>query len=286
MIDLHCHSTFSDGTFTPEELIDSAEDIGLTAVALTDHDTVLGIPRALEAARGKRVRFVPGVEISGEIEHGALHILGLFVDHRNETLNQMLAFAENERYQRNVTIAKRLQQIGMDVTIEEVAHEASPGVMGRPHFATIMLRKGYVASMEEAFHRYLGKGGAAFVPKTRIPRAQAISVIRGASGVPVLAHPDQTHRAGKELDDLLAELARLGLLGIETHYSGYNVDKTRQYRRLAEKHGLLESGGSDFHGAVKPRLALGLGPGNLHVPDTFLDGLVEAAGKLSRSGSI
>lgn len=275
MIDLHCHSTFSDGTYTPEALIESAEEIGLTAVALTDHDTVSGIPDALEAARGKRVRFVPGVEISGEIDHGALHILGLFVDHRNEALNRMLAFAEHERYQRNVTIAARLQSIGMSITFEEVEAEASPGVMGRPHFATIMLRKGYVTSMEEAFLRYLGKGGAAFVPKARIPREQAISTIRGASGIPILAHPDQTRRAGRELDDLLTELAGLGLMGMETVYSGYTVERTRQFRRTARNHGLLESGGSDFHGAVKPTLSLGTGPGNLMVPDAFLEEMLK-----------
>ena len=277
MIDLHCHSVFSDGTYTPEELLDAAEEIGLTAVALTDHDTVSGIPDALEASRGKQVRFVPGVEISGEIDHGALHILGLFVDHRDETLNQMLAFAENERFQRNVNIAARLQALGMNITVDEVAAEASPGVMGRPHFATIMIRKGYVATMGEAFVRYLGKDGAAFVPKTRIPREKAIPVIRGASGIPVLAHPDQTHRGGKELDELLSALRGLGLVGMETHYSGYTTERMRDFRQTAERIGLLESGGSDFHGAVKPSLSLGTGPGNLHVPDQFYFDLLKAA---------
>lgn len=277
MIDLHCHSTFSDGTLTPEAIIELAESIGLYAVALTDHDTVAGIERAMAAAADKVVHFVPGVEISGEIENGALHILGLFVDYRNESLNRMLAFAEHERYQRNVIIASRLQTIGLSISIEEVAEVARPGVMGRPHFATLMLKKGYVGTMEEAFLRYLGKGGAAFVPKTRIPRHEAISVIREAGGVPVLAHPDQTHRGGMELDDLLGELKGLGLLGIETNYSGYTTDRTRQFRRLAAKHGLQQSGGSDFHGAVKPRLSLGCGPGNLHVPDVFYDKLLASA---------
>lgn len=277
MIDLHCHSTFSDGTFTPEELIDSAERIGLYAVALTDHDTVSGIDRALAAASGKSVHFVPGVEISGEIERGALHILGLFIDHENDTLKKMLAYAETERYRRNVNIASRLQTIGISISIEEVEEVARPGVMGRPHFATIMLKKGYVGTMEEAFLRYLGKGGAAFIPKTRIPRAQAISVIREAGGISVLAHPDQTYRGGKELDDLLGELRRLGLGGMETHYSGYSAERTRQFRQSAEKHGLLESGGSDFHGAVKPALSLGSGRGNLQVPDVFYDKLLASA---------
>jgi predicted metal-dependent phosphoesterase TrpH len=262
---------------SPEELLLLAENIGLYAVALTDHDTVMGIGPAMEAARGKSVRFVPGVEISGEIDSGALHILGLFVDHENVELNKMLSFAEEQRYQRNVQIAARLQALGFSITIEEVAEVAGRGSMGRPHFASVMMAKGYAATMSEAFLKYLAKGGAAFVPKVRIPRKKAIEVIVGASGIPVLAHPDQTHRGGKELDALLEELRALGLMAMETYYSGYPPTRSRKYRKTANRLNLLESGGSDFHGSVKPGISLGTGPGNLNVPDEIYDRLAKAA---------
>ena len=283
MIDLHTHSAFSDGTLSPTELLALAEEIGLYAVALTDHDTVSGIEEALDAAAGKRVHFVPGVEISGEIDRGALHILGLFVDHRNVALREMLSFAETQRGNRNVVIVDRLRQLGMDITIEEVKEEAGDGVVGRPHFASLMIKKGYAATVEEAFLRYLAKGGAAFVPKVRMPRDKAISVIRGAGGVPVLAHPDQTGRGGAELTALLTSLKALGLVGMETHYSGYAPNRMRKYARSARALGLLQSGGSDFHGSVKPTLHLGVGPGNLHVPGEFYDRLRSAAEKIRKA---
>ena len=283
MIDLHTHSTFSDGTLTPTELLELAEQVGLYAVALTDHDTVSGIEEALDAAAGKSVRFVPGVEISGEIDRGALHILGLFADHRNNELREMLAFAETQRINRNIVIVERLRQLGMDITVDEVKAEAGEGVMGRPHFAALMIRKGYVSDMEEAFVRYLAKGGAAFVPKVRIPREKAVAVIRRAGGVPVLAHPDQTGRGGAELTALLTSLKNLGLLGMETHYSGYAPNRVRKYSRSARALGLLESGGSDFHGSVKPTLHLGEGPGSLNVPDEFYDRLHSAAQEIQKA---
>lgn len=279
VIDLHCHSTFSDGTFSPEEIIETAEKIGLFAVALTDHDTVSGIERALDAAAGKNVRFVPGIEISAEIENGTLHIVGLFVDHKNKELREMLLFAEDQRRRRNIRIVERFQALGISISVEEMEAEAGPGVMGRPHFAALLLRKGYVATPKEAFLRYLGKGGSAFVPKARIPRRRAIEIIRRAGGVPVLAHPDQTRRGGMALDSLLDELCELGLLAVETHYSGYSPTQVRKYARTAKKHGLFQSGGSDFHGAAKPGLALGVGPGTLNVPDEFYAQLADLAAK-------
>jgi 3',5'-nucleoside bisphosphate phosphatase len=279
VIDLHCHSTFSDGTFSPEEIIEAAEKTGLFAVALTDHDTVEGIENAVEAAASKTVRFVPGVEISAEIENGTLHILGLFIDHKNKALLEMLGFAEEQRRLRNLQIAARLQAIGISISVDEMEETAGPGVMGRPHFAALLQQKGYVATPREAFLRYLGKGGAAFVPKTRIPRHQAVSIIRQAGGVPVLAHPDQTRRGGRALDILLEELCELGLLAVETHYSGYSPTRVRKYARMAQAHGLAKSGGSDFHGAAKPGLALGFGPGTLNVPDEFYFHLAALAGK-------
>ncbi len=280
MIDLHCHSCYSDGTLSPEEVITEALSIGLFAVAVTDHDTVNGIEIAIEAAIGKSINFVPGVEISAEIETGALHIVGLFINHKSPELLEMLSFAEQERKKRNIKIVNRLRTIGISITTEEVEEEASPGIIGRPHFASILLRKGYVGSMEEAFLKYLAKGGAAYIPKTRIPQSEAVSVIRKASGIPIIAHPDQTKRGGSELSALINQLKKHGLLGIETCYSGYSKKDIKKLSGLARKHDLLQSGGSDFHGAIKPSIRLGYGPGNLNVPNEFYDRLVDLKKKL------
>jgi 3',5'-nucleoside bisphosphate phosphatase len=278
MIDLHTHSSFSDGTLTPTALVNLAETIGLKAVALTDHDTVAGVPEGIRAAEHLRVHFVPGVELSAQIDRGALHILGLFVDHTHPDLTSVLDDTIRFRNQRNDQVIQRLGALGISISLEEVEKEAKMGTLGRPHFAAVLTRKGYTHSIRDAFLRYLSKNGAAYIPKVRIPPERAIEVIQKAGGVPVLAHPDQTHLGGQELATLIENLKEMGLKAIETRYSGYTRTQSRKYSRLAARFCLRESGGSDFHGAVKPGLALGVGPGDLNVPDDFLELLREAAG--------
>ena len=277
MIDLHTHSTFSDGTLTPTELVDLAETGGLTAVALTDHDTVAGIEEGRAAAKDRSVEFVPGVELSAEIDRGALHILGLFVDHTDAALTSLLDETIRYRKARNEKIVERFCELGMPLTLDEVETEAKTGTVGRPHFAAVLTRKGYARSIRDAFLRFLSKNGAAYFPKVRVSPERAIAIIRGAGGIPVLAHPDQTHLGGRELADFIERLKSLGLMGMETHYSGYTQRQSRKLAKLAKRFQLVESGGSDFHGAVKPGLFLGTGPGNLHVPDAFLPRLHDAA---------
>ena len=277
MIDLHTHSTFSDGTLTPTQLVELAAQVGLSAVALTDHDTVAGVQEGIDAAASRNVIFIPGVELSAEIDHGALHILGLFVDHTHPILMSLLDDTIRFRVQRNHKIVERFNDLGMPITLEEVEAVAGDGTVGRPHFAQVLTSKGYTRSVRDAFLRYLSKNGAAYFPKVRVSPERAISVIEAAGGVSVLAHPDQTHLGGRDLADFIERLKGMGLKAMETHYSGYTHAQSRKYAKLALRFCLKESGGSDFHGSVKPGLSLGTGPGDLHVPDRFLAPLVATA---------
>jgi 3',5'-nucleoside bisphosphate phosphatase len=286
MIDLHTHSTASDGTLSPGDLVAAAEAAGLTAVALTDHDTVDGIAEARAAAVGRSVELVPGVEISAMMDKGALHIVGLFIDPEDPGLREVLELAKSYRRARDRRIVERLETLGMPVTLGEVAAAAKGGVAGRPHFASVMVAKGYVKSLRVAFRNYLKKGQAAYVPKQRIERRRAVEVIRAAGGVPVLAHPDQTGLLGDQLEALIEELWGFGLAGIETQCSGYTPAETRAYARLAETYHLVQSGGSDFHGAIKPGLALGRGPGGLRVPDDFLPPIRARAEAIQREARL
>jgi predicted metal-dependent phosphoesterase TrpH len=283
MIDLHTHSTFSDGTSTPTELVNLAEHTGLTAFALTDHDTVDGIDEGLEAAGDGDVLFIPGVELSAQIDRGVLHILGLFVDHTHTNLTALLNDTVLFRERRNEKIIERFRQLDISVSLDEVQAEAGIGTVGRPHFAQVLTKKGYTRSVRDAFLRYLSKNGAAYFPKVRIPPERAISVIGDAGGVSVLAHPDQTHLGGRELATLIERLKKMGLKAMETRYSGYTRSQSRKYARLAERFCLKESGGSDFHGAVKPGLRMGFGRGDLCVPDAFLPPLRQVAGSRDTS---
>jgi predicted metal-dependent phosphoesterase TrpH len=271
MIDLHTHSTASDGTLTPSALVSTADDLGLTAVALTDHDTVLGIAEAIDAAKDKKVIFIPGVEISAEIDRGSLHIIGLHVDHQSRKLQETLAWTIEARNNRNLELVKKLNELNMPVTIEEAASLAGGVVIGRPHFAELLVKKKYTRSFESAFRQYLGRGKPAHVPKQRLDKRRAIEVILSSGGVPILAHPDQTLREGPHLEALIKELVDFGLLGIETFYTGYKPAMSNHYVQLAKKYALVMSGGSDFHGDMKPDIRLGRGLGGLNVPDELLE---------------
>jgi len=284
MLDLHTHSTASDGTLAPAELVALAERIGLTALALTDHDTTGGLPEALRAARGMPIELVPGVELSAASETGAIHIVGLYVDHANEELEAGLAWARRMRDERNPEIAKRLAALGVPVDLERVAEIARCGVVGRPHLAQAMVERGHVATREEAFERYLAPGGAAYVPKRKLEPAECIRLIRGSGGVPVLAHPDQTGLEGSELERLVAELKSCGLAGIEVYCPSYDSSKTRALRDLALEYELVESGGTDFHGDAKPAIRLGRGFGSMYVPDALLERMSLAAEGIRKEG--
>lgn len=272
-IDLHTHSTCSDGTLTPDKLVKKAAEIGLAAVALTDHDTIAGLPEAMAAGQKYGIEVITGIEFSVTSDT-ELHMLGLNFSLDCPAINAVIdkVMVEN-RIIRNREVLKRLSEIGIDITEEEVNCEATSPIIGRSQIARVMLRKGYVSSVREAFDRYLAFGKPAFVPRKSLTPEKAISVIHESGGKAFLAHLNQTNKTDEELDTLLTELKAMGLDGIEGYYTEYDEDMSRRYRKMAADLGLLLSGGSDFHGDNKVNYNLGTGHGNLRIPYSLLESL-------------
>jgi predicted metal-dependent phosphoesterase TrpH len=279
VIDLHVHSTFSDGSLTPAQLAGRGREIGLKALALTDHDTTAGLA-ALAAAcgGGGGPEPVPGVEISVDVAKGTLHMLGYYVDASNAALEKTLARIREGREDRNRVILDKLRALGMALEWDEVAAYAGEDVVGRPHFARAMAARGYVSSTAEAFDRYLAKGKPAYTERFRLLPAESVAAIRAAGGVPVLAHPFTLELSAAALAARAAELKEAGLGGIEAYYSEHSSGQTEQYVRLARSLDLAVTGGSDFHGENNPAIRLGVGFGSLRVPDDLLEDLRRRAG--------
>jgi predicted metal-dependent phosphoesterase TrpH len=276
-IDLHAHTTHSDGSATPEELIALACAKQARAVAVTDHDTVSAIGEARAAANGFGIEFVPGIEISAEYSPGTMHILGYFIDEQSSALGAKLEELRDARERRNPQIAERLQSLGFDISYDEVIRLAGNQVVGRPHFARLMIQKGYVATMQEAFDRFLKKDAVAYVEKARLSPRDSIALIHGAGGVAVLAHPYQLKLSYEDGEELVGELVELGLDGIEAVYSRHSVTERTTYSEMAARHGLLVTGGSDYHGSYKPDISIVTGLGDLDVPYELLEALKSRA---------
>ncbi len=282
-IDLHTHTTYSDGSATPEEVIALASSKRARAVAITDHDTVDAIGEARTAADRFGIEFVAGIEISADYSPGTMHILGYCIDPESVGLAKTLGHLRESRETRNPQIAARLRSLGFDISYDEVAAVAGNQVVGRPHFARVMIEKGYVASMQEAFDRFLKKDAAAYVEKARLSPAESIILIHEAGGVAVLAHPYQLKLASyEEADRLVGELAGLGLDGIEAVYSRHSEAERASYSQIAARHGLLVTGGSDYHGSYKPDINIVTGLGDLAVPYELLQALKARAASQSR----
>jgi predicted metal-dependent phosphoesterase TrpH len=275
VIDLHIHSTFSDGSLTPEELVELAAKTGLKALALTDHDGMMGIDRFMAACQVHGIRGIPGVEISIEHSGGTLHMLGYYIDHHNTRILEALARLRRGREERNQYILERLNSLGMPLVWEEVACLAKEDVVGRPHFAQAIIAKGYVKTKQDAFDKYLGKGKPAYVERDRFTVDESLELIRGAGGVPVLAHPHTLNMGNRRLREFLAELGTKGLQGIEAYYSEHSREQQRFCLHMARELNWVVTGGSDFHGAMNPHLHLGVGFGALDVPDELVDLLHE-----------
>ena len=281
-IDLHIHSTASDGSLTPADIIDHAQKLNLAAIAITDHDSVDGSKEALQIGIPPSLHFLPGVEISAAHPpffpgSGSFHILGYAIHLDNRDLNQALGKLQEARKNRNPEILKRLNKLGFRISLEEVTQAVGKGQLGRPHIAYAMLKKGFVASITEAFDKYLGNAGPAYVDKDRIECEQAINIIRAAGGVPVLAHPALLNiENDQKLDALLQNLMKIGLAGIEVYYPGHSPQQIRQYAELAGKYGLLMTGGTDFHGSITPDIKMGSGNGDLLVPYSLYKELINA----------
>jgi predicted metal-dependent phosphoesterase TrpH len=274
LVDLHTHTTHSDGSASPAELIRRASEKGARSIAITDHDTVGALPEARISADRFGVELVPGIEISAEYSPGTMHILGYFIDDESPMLNQKLDELKQARERRNPEIARRLQSLGCEIDYEEVAQLAGNKVVGRPHFARLLVERGYAGSIQEAFDKLLKKGAPAYVEKARLSPADSIALIHIAGGVAVLAHPYQLKQPSYEAASILIEeLASRGLDGIEAIYSRHSEDERLTYAEIATRHDLLVTGGSDYHGTYKPDIDIVNGLGDLEVPYELLDGL-------------
>lgn len=274
MIDLHTHTTYSDGTSTPRELVAQAAAIGLSAVAITDHDTVEGVEEALEAGRELGIEVVPGVEINLEHHQVTMDLLGYFLAGcPTAELREQLAELRAYRDERNARILERLAELGYPIDPEELAAIGEHGAIGRPHIAEALRRRGYATSIAEAFERFLRRGAPAWVDRRRLSLSQAVRSLRASGGLPVIAHPGiiRTDEAG--LAAIAREAARAGVVGLECYYPAHDRATVARVLGLCERLALVPTGGSDFHGAVKPQNDLGIGACGEPVPDKVLDDL-------------
>lgn len=289
IVDLHVHSNKSDGSLTPTELVRLAVEKGLSAFALTDHDTTDGITEALTAAEeynrkladgtlpplssGKTplpLEVIPGIEFSTEYEGKDIHIVGLYIDYEAPFFKEHIQSFVDSRIVRNRKMCANLNEAGIDISYEKLLETFPCSVITRGHYARYLLTHGYVKSMTEAFERYVGDHTKYFVPREKVTPVQAVELILKAKGLPILAHPMLYHMSDGRLDKLVSQLKKAGLIGIEAIYSAYNAAEERQMRALASKYALRISGGSDFHGANKPKLELATGYGKLFIPEDVL----------------
>jgi 3',5'-nucleoside bisphosphate phosphatase len=279
-VDLHTHTNFSDGTLTPQELIQKAEDYKLTAIAITDHDEIGANKIAQDYVRNLNVEFVPGVEFSIDIElpgTAHLHLLGLFLNLENDELTSVLGDLRNARQNRAYVIIQKLQDYGLDVKEDELDIIVGQGSAGRPHLAKLLMDKKVVGSVWEAFNKFLSKGRPGYVSKKKLKLQTAIDLIHQAKGLAILAHPvSLKQKTYKDTEAFLKELKSIGLDGVEAYYASHTRNFTNYLLNAAQRNNLLVSGGSDFHGSIKPDTELGIGRGNLQIPDQVFHDLKKA----------
>ena len=276
LIDLHIHTTASDGTYTPSNMIRLAKRAGLSAVAITDHDTVDGVDEAIKTANEIDIDFVPGVEISvGETDN--IHILGLFINHKNDEMLKIMQKLEKNRLERNKKMIELLQKQGFDITYENVAKETGANIVGRMHIAKYIQKMGMVNDYRTVFRQYIVEGQSAYVAREKLAEEDGINAILNSGGVPVLAHINYFRKSDEEVEENVKRLKEKGLMGIEVYYSGYNRHIQELAFELAKKYDLLKSGGSDFHGRNRAGIYIGKGRGNLAVPYYYYEKIKKAA---------
>lgn len=272
-IDLHVHSDKSDGSLSPSDLVSYAIKQGVTAFALTDHDTVDGIDEAIKASEGTSVTVIPGIELSTEYEGKDIHIVGLFIDKEEPAFRNKIQEFVDSRILRNQKMCQKLTEYGLPITYDELQNEFPGSVITRAHYAQLLLKKGYIKSLKEAFERYIGDRGPCFIPREKITPEDGVKLILSAKGIPVLAHPLQYGMGDERLQKLIDRLKAVGLQAMEAIYCTHSPSEENKMRALADKNNLLISGGSDFHGNAKPGLELGTGYGKLYVPGEVLKAL-------------
>jgi predicted metal-dependent phosphoesterase TrpH len=278
MIDLHTHSTCSDGSDPPSRIVELAAIAGCGTLALTDHDGLSGIEEARREAAVRGIRFIPGCEVSCKFSPGTLHMLCYFVEPGGGPLQDQLERLRRDRATRNTRLVERLNELGAGITMGDVEAEAGGTTLGRPHFAAALVKHGVVGSYEEAFDRLLGKGRPAYIPKAVISPEATIEAARGSGALAVLAHPLSLGLDPASLERTVAELAEAGLTGMECWYGRYDDTERAGLASIARRHGLVATGGSDYHGTFKPDLSVGTGRGDLDVPDSVPDELAARRG--------
>ena len=274
-VDLHLHSTKSDGTSTPEQVVSAAAAAGLSAIALTDHDNLDGIAAAREAAGSAGLGFIPGTELSVGWEGGAMHMLVYFLEPEPGPLQDRLGAVRAGRTTRNHEIISALQNLGVDISFDEITAEAAGSGIGRPHIAAVLVSKGVVADIPEAFDRLLATGRPAYRPRLRLEVVEAITLARASGAVPVIAHPHTLGIPEGGYREAFRELVDVGLGGIEAYYGEYAPELRSHLAALCDELGIVATGGSDYHGRYKPDLAVGTGRGDLRVPDETVERLIE-----------
>ncbi len=279
-IDLHAHTTASDGSLTPTELVALAKSSGLTALAVTDHDTTDGLQEAIRAGGAAGIELVPGIEMAVSYPSGRFHMLGYLIDPDGRELNDRLKMLKENRVRRNERMIQRLRELGIPVTLEEVAAESGGGQIGRPHMALAMMKKGVVSSVKEAFEKYLADGAAAHVPKDKILPEEGIHLIHSAGGLAVMAHPASIKLDPAALRSELRRLREVGLDGLECYYSSHAPEWRDALLCMAADAGLLPTGGSDFHGAARPDVRLGGVDQGQPAPSRLLDELTRRRGSM------
>lgn len=269
--DLHIHSTASDGRYSPAEIIRKAAEVGLTVIAISDHDTVDGIPDALSAAREfPQLRVVPAVEISTDIPNGEAHVLGYFIDYTNQNFKASLEQMRNSRLERAHKMVEKLRVMGFGIEWRRVREIAGNSTLGRPHIARALLEKGYIESFKEAFSKYIGHGGPAYVEREKLTPAEAVQLVLKANGLPVLAHPLTV----PDPESTVRELKAFGMVGIEVYYADYPFEKVSSLLDLANKYNLIPTGGSDYHGIDDITETM---IGDINVPICFVEELFAMA---------
>lgn len=270
-IDLHVHSNASDGTFTPTEVVQLAIQKNLAAIALSDHDTVNGIPEALQAAAGSTLEVIPATELSCYYQGIEIHILGFFVNHLLPSFLYELERLEYARFQRNLDMIERFHQNGIEMTMEDLQAGNPNSIITRAHFARVLVQKGICKDKSAAFRQYIGIGCPYYIPKPQVTPEHSLALITQAGGIPVLAHPMLYHLGYEDLHMLIKTLIPMGLAGIEAYHSSNYPEQSAVLCEMAEQYGMVVSGGSDFHGANKPDIELGSGRGNLQIPEELVE---------------
>lgn len=272
-IDLHTHSLCSDGAQSPADVVRTAKQAGLSAIALSDHDCIEGVQEAMDTGAALGIEVIPAVELSAQSDT-ELHILGYFIDIHNKKLQDTMAYALQVRDERQEETCRKLNEQGFDITMEEARAEAHGNpVLCRAHFAQIMVRKGYAESVKDAFNRYLSVGCYAYSNRQALTAQEAVSLIREAGGIAVAAHLHLIKKPDDELREYLKSLIPYGLDGVEGYYTDYTPDMETRYRNMVKELGLVISGGTDYHGANKPHITIGKGRGELEIPYSVLEGL-------------